>query len=411
MSFARQGSLIKTNQRQLPLLEAVRSAYPFSVLDDVYIICAQHLLRTSAILFHNLFQMGLDPNHFSVIGKCYSTDPAVYSDLKNILGLDISSSSKQFSSAQSFDSQYKEDVKKFLDQRLEKILASGCRRVIVMDDGGELIQAIHSLIKNDILPAHIEVVGVEQTSSGFRKLQTFNLIFPVINVARSSVKLQLESSLIADGIINNLWVAFEEINIRPNKALLLGRGAIGAKVEEKLSLYCSVDSFDPAIDGCSIQYFDDIDFERYNLIIGCSGKEVINISNNYLFTKKTILASGSSSDREFCGVTFRAQLNREPQCHEHICANGIYLLNCGFPVNFSNHYHLVDDDRYQLTRALLLAGILQAQSCTTLSGCFIDLNSSVQRVIHKQFFSLYPNFDKDNLKESGGEEVLPSIHF
>jgi S-adenosylhomocysteine hydrolase len=397
------------NRCQLPLLRVAREAYPFVTLEDAYVICAQHLLGTSTVLFHNLFQMGLNPDHFSVIGKCYSTNPAVYFDLRNIGGLDVCSSSRQFSPAESFDSQYERNVQRFVKKRLEKILNSGCRKLIVVDDGGELIQFIGHLAKHGIFPPTLEIIGLEQTSSGFTKLQSVDLAFPVVNVARSNVKLYIESSIIADSIMQNLSIAFKEVNVNPERALLLGYGAIGVKVGERLGLSCPVDSFDPKREESSIRCFEDIDFEHYNLIVGCSGKRVINFSDFCLFGKQTVLASVSSSDREFCGVEFRSQLNWQPRCHEHISAHGVYLLNCGFPVNFSKHYHLVDDDRYQLTRSLLLAGILQAYSHTGSSDRFIDLDSTVQRAIGERFVALYPGVVTEaNAKDAQAAALLPA---
>lgn len=381
----------RISKRQLPLLQVVRETYPFVRLEDSYVICAQHLLETSAVLFCNLFEIGLNPNHFSVIGKCYSTNPNTYLYLTNRGGLDVCCSSLQFSSTESFDIQYKENIKRFVEKRLEKILNSGCRKLIVVDDGGELIECIVHLAKYGAFSPNLEIIGIEQTSSGFTKLQSVDLTFPVVNVARSSVKLHIESSIIADSVMRNLCIAFKEINISPERALLIGYGAIGMKVGEKLKLSCSVDSFDPKRKESSIKFFEDIDFKRYNLIVGCSGRRVINFSDFCLLGKQTVLASVSSSDREFCGVEFRSQLDVRPQCHEHISARGIHLLNCGFPVNFSSHYDLVDDDRYQLTRSLLLAGILQAYAHIGPSDHFIDLNSNVQRVISEHFVSLYPD--------------------
>jgi hypothetical protein len=164
---------------------------------------------------------------------------------KNFKKLDICPSSQQFHPDKSYDSQYTKNIQNFVKQRVNKILASQCRRLIIVDDGGELIEVIQHLVKNGVLPSTMEIIGVEQTSSGFRKLQGSDLIFPVVNVARSDAKLYLESSIIADSIIKNLWKDFSTINFKPTRALILGRGAIGAKIEKQLSSYCSVDSFDP----------------------------------------------------------------------------------------------------------------------------------------------------------------------
>lgn len=380
--------------RQLPLLQLVREFYPFSTLEGTYVLAAQHLLETSTVLFNNLFGLGLGARNFSVIGKCYSTNPVVYSELKEIKGLDVCSSSLKFFPELSFDLQYKENVRAFLKTRIEKILESKCEKLLVLDDGGELIHAVNQAKKAKILAADIEVVGVEQTSSGFAKLQTICLDFPIINIARSDAKLQIESHLIADAVLKNLWIALTEIGCQPAKALVIGKGAIGSKIQEKLSSYCAVDSYDLLKERSTISDFKKSNFKHYNLIVGCSGNEVLAPIDIRFLCEGVVLVSASSSDREFSGVTFRsAQTGPLRNCHEHVNYNGIYLLNCGFPINFSKHYELVDNEMYQLTRSLLLAGILQAcWSRTNLSTSFIDLDAIVQDRIRRKFFSLYPYF-------------------
>jgi len=385
---------------QLPLLQQVRKSYPFANLEDAYVICAQHLLETSVTLFYNLFEMGLETCNLSVIGKCYSTNPSVYYDLKNIKGLDVCPTSQKFCPRQSFDNQYKKNMVRFLETRLKKILASGCRKLIIVDDGGELIHLINQGAKAKLFAAGMQIIGIEQTSSGFTKLQKLSIGFPVINVARSDVKLHLEASLIADAIIKSIWAALDMIDLRPTKAFIFGNGVIGSKVQERLIPYYEIDSYDPMSNRSSIQEFESINFNQYNMIIGCSGSEVLNSSNFHLLAPETALISGSSSDREFCSVKLRRQIDHIADCHEHIHVNGIYLINCGFPVNFSDNYNLVDDDRYQLTRALLLAGILQGSFQQDLSPGFIELNMDIQNMISQQFLLLYPDF----------EETMASMH-
>jgi hypothetical protein len=380
----------KQHFKQLPLLQEVINAYQFVDLEDAYLICAQHLLKTSAILFYNLFQLGLKPHNFSVIGKCYSTDPSVYFELKNMQQLDVCPTSLSFIADEPFDQEYTKNIRKFLKNRLKKILGSGCKKLIVVDDGGELIQAVNEEMSDEIASEKIQIVGVEQTSSGFVKLEKINISFPVINIARSRLKLNLESVLIGDAIFKSINLAMEAIKLKPKKILILGNGAIGSRVKEKLELHYEVDSFDPNIDRSSISKFDQIDFTEYNLIIGCSGKEVIGSLEVNRLRDKTALVSGSSSDREFCAVNFRREFNKIVDCHEHLNIHGIYLINCGFPVNFSKDYHLVDDDRYQLTRALLLAGILQGYFQRDFTSKFIELDENIQNLINDKFFDIYP---------------------
>lgn len=390
MVFKIKNSSIKIKREKLPLLEMVQSAYSGVSLSDTYVICAQHLLKTSVSLFSSLFEMGLLREHFSVIGKCYSTDPSVYFDLKSTWGLDVCSSSEQFVPEQSFDHQYTYNIREFVNCRIEQIVISNCKKLIVVDDGGELIEAVNNLVKQEILPSSIQIIGVEQTSSGLKKLQKNDLLFPVINVARSDVKLHLESSLIAESLMENLLIALQNLHIKPAQALILGKGAIGRKVEENLLKHCAVDSFDPTHKNCSILDPTNIDFSRYDLIIGCSGTQVMDPSHYKSLKKGTVLASASSSDREFCGMLFRQDIRSLLTCHDHLIMNGIHLLNCGFPVNFSNYYTLVDNDRYQLTRSLLLTGILQGLSMTGSHKGFVNLSSNMQYRIYNYFLSLYP---------------------
>ncbi len=305
--------------------------------------------------------------------------------------MDVCPSSSKFFFDQSFDVQYKQSIREFWKSRIEKILNSGCRRLVVIDDGGELIHVVNEEL-DAFRAKNIQISGIEQTSSGFSKLENMNISIPVINVARSKVKLQLESYLIADSIIMNSNLALEEIGLKINKVLIIGNGAIGSKVKEKLNPFYEVDTYDPLLKRSSIPQFEKIDYKQYNLIIGCSGKEVLNSLNSQLLRRETALISGSSSDREFCAVEFRRQMNFIPSCHDNININGIYLINCGFPVNFSEQYHLVDDEQYQLTRALLFAGVLQSLSQEDSVRGFMDLDTDIQNQISQGFLQLYPTY-------------------
>ncbi len=172
--------------RKLPLLDFTATLYPGTVLSEVYIICAQHLVSTTYSLFHALFKLGLKPSNLSAIGKCYSTDPQAYREMKK-MGIDVCPSSLIFDSHRPFDKQYRENIKAFIDQRLKSLTNTNYKKIIILDDGGELISAVNTALRGSTT-----IIGIEQTSSGFHKLKHKNIRFPIINVARSPAKLNYE---------------------------------------------------------------------------------------------------------------------------------------------------------------------------------------------------------------------------
>jgi S-adenosylhomocysteine hydrolase len=386
---AQQANLTAHNKflRELPLLDFTSTLYPEISLHNALIICAQHLVSTSYSLFCSLFKLGLNPNQLAAIGKCYSTDPLAYSEMKK-LGIDVCPSSLAFNSHLSFDEQYQKNIKKFIRRRRHQLTDPKYSKIIVLDDGGELITAINSALgQND------KVIGIEQTSSGFHKLKHKKIGFPIINVARSPAKLNYESPIIARLVVGTLVRRIKELASKPRKILIIGNGSIGAQIEEKLKPHYHVVIFDRVASRSSI---DPKEFEtslnRFDLIIGCTGKPVLTPQQYKLLKKPAILVSASSSDREFNAVNLRTRLPKVKNCHQNLFVDDICLINCGFPINFDAEFREIDSDDLQLTRALLLAAILQAHchSDHTVKG-FIPLDIENQREIVQKYLKMFVN--------------------
>lgn len=370
--------------RKLPLLDFTTSLYPDANLKDVYIICAQHLASTTYSLFHTFLQLGLQPDNLSTIGKCYSTDPVVYEEMARI-GIDVCPNSLTFNSHLSFDEQYHENIKKFVDQRIRKITSRDFKKVIVIDDGGELISAVNTFSESENL------IGIEQTSSGFHKLKTRKIKFPIINVARSSAKLKYESPFIARSIIDTLVRRMECFPFKPKKILIIGYGPIGSQIFEILKNDYYVSIFDKSTARSQIKKEHFVDsLKEFDLIIGCTGKTVLEPKHYKLLKENVILVSTSSSDREFSAVSLRNKLPHVINCHSNLFIDGVYLINCGFPINFAEEYREVDVDELQLTRSLILASLLQA--CNYVDSPkkgFISMNLGNQRKIVQKYLSIF----------------------
>lgn len=373
--------------RNLPLLHFTSSLYPEVDLSKIYIICAQHLASTTYSLFHLLIQLGLKPENLSVIGKCYSTDPQVFRQMK-ALGIDVCESSHAFNSHTSFDKQYRANIKKFVADRAQKLKSKQFNKIIILDDGGELIPVASRLIgKNS------DAIGIEQTSSGYHKLKKNIPDLPIINVARSPAKLNYESPIIAELVLNTLLKHIKDLNLKPGKALIIGNGPIGAHIKEALKRTHKVYIYDQQTTKTDIKKSElDGSLKEFDLIIGCTGKPILSTKQQKLLKKNTVLVSASSSDREFNAVDLRKNAPKVSNCHKNLFIDGKWLINCGFPINFSEHYRDIDCDELQLTRSLLLSSILQAVTETDFpKKGFVPLDLEVQRDIVKKFSSIFSN--------------------
>lgn len=77
----------KTLLRNLPLLDFTADYFKKIDFSRTLIICVQHLYSTTYNMFDKLFKMGLKPNNLHIVGKCYSTDPDVFAQLKKMVSM------------------------------------------------------------------------------------------------------------------------------------------------------------------------------------------------------------------------------------------------------------------------------------------------------------------------------------
>ncbi|MDN3508492.1 MAG: hypothetical protein P0S93_00420 [Candidatus Neptunochlamydia sp.] len=359
-------------------------------MSEVYILCAQHLVSTSYSLFHTLLQLGLQPSNLSAIGKCYSTNPEAVAEMQK-LGIDICESSLSFNSHTSFDQQYKQNIKKFIRSRILTLKNSRFKKIVVLDDGGELLLEANTTLGDDP-----RLIGIEQTSSGHRKIKQQKLNFPVINVARSPAKLNHESPIIAKLVLKSLIVSLTSLDLKPEKALVIGNGPIGAHISRVLEPTHETLVFDKAPSKSYIKPENlQNALETSDLIIGCTGTTVLDSKEFDRLKKNAILVSASSSDREFKAQSLRKRIPLVSDCHQHLLIEDKWLINCGFPINFSSNFREVDSDELQLTRSLLLSAILQATNelGITANKRLVSLDPENQRDILLKYYSLFQKED------------------
>lgn len=364
----------------LPLVEVLCDHYEGPSLENVLVIGVQHILETTHAMFRSLYKLGLKPQNISILGKCYSTCKEVYDEMIAD-GIDVDPNSFAYSSHQSYDDQFQEILKNFIKTRRTKLSSDKIEKIIILDDGGKCIQIIH-----DELDHFAPLVAVEQTTSGYEVVRKMNTSFPVINVARSSLKLELESPMIAEAAIERLLQSLSTANHSVNKTLIIGGGAIGQAAQNDLkNRGIQADIYDVKYPECSKTALHEI-LGNYNLILGCTGKTSIPVEHHSHLAPGTALASISSSDREFDAVHLRKEAPETSSCHSDLNLGNFLLIRNGFPVNFDGQRENIDPQRIQLTIALMTAGILQGieQDLLTHPG-IIPLSQQAVDLIEESF--------------------------
>jgi hypothetical protein len=364
---------------KLPLLDYASALFKKTNFENVLLIAVQHILDSNFSMFEYLFDMGLKPHNTFLLGKCYSTNKEVMGKFRK-KGVYVHNGSLAFDSHLSFDSQFEIIVKDFLNSIQEKVNFSDYEKVLLVDDGGYLVYVGNSFFKN-----LSNVVAIEQTSSGYNKLKTEKLHFPVINVARSNAKLVYESPFIADLIVKKLASKLKELQLNPKNCLIVGAGSVGKELFNLLKNKFETQIYDVQqhISDFGKTEFTNI-ISNYNLIVGASGNEITNGKIYSILKKEVILVSASSSDREFSAVNLRKSAPKIKDCHKDLFVNNIWLLNCGFPLNFDGNKNSASPEKIQLTRALMLSAICLAMEKENQND-FIELEPKYQKLIVEKF--------------------------
>lgn len=389
---------------KMPLVEHVKSIHSSVSLSDALLIGCQHILETTHLMFRSLYEFGLNPKNIFLLGKCYSSNKSVWQEMHQE-GIRVSPLSFFFDSNQSFDTQFCRIVAQFLEHTLCQVDLSKFNKIILIDDGGQLLT-----LSSEVFKEYKNIIGIEQTTSGYEKIRSRSLQFPVINVARSQAKLIYESPMIADTIVKKALRRIAKLKCDPGKILIIGNGAIGSSIYRALKDDYKVQTYDKIPNNRKInkEYFDFDDYlGQADLIIGCTGETSVPFSKHKSLKKECVLFSASSSDREFDAVHIRKKSANIKNCHDDIEIEGITLLNCGFPINFDGARNSVVPSKIQFTRALLVAAILQA--CETSEGSLdiIPLDIEMQRDIVSKYLQLYPTFSPNATQAVSSQNNRP----
>ena len=350
------------------LLKTINSRELFK---QTLFVCVQHLLYTTIDLFDALIYSGAEPNNIFLLGKIYSTHPEVGKILsKKGIQLFPNAPLAQYGD---FAQSFKKDVECMWSHIQSIVTSKNVSRIIILDDGGFcLANAPHTI--TDTYPT----IGIEQTSSGlFYSRQS---TFPVIEVASSAAKQYLEAPMIAAAVEEKLN---QNLPLSTDKNLrcgVIGLGVIGKSIIKKLLQYGHiVYSYDddphknlPIECAQKLRRVEDV-LTSSEYIFGCTGKDILKgINFKACLRDPKVLISCSSQDIEFRSLlkthslqNHTDQMNALATIHINLSESiPIKILRGGFPINLDNSGYSVPSHDIQMTRGLLLAGMIQAALVT-----------------------------------------------
>ena len=162
------------------------------------------------------------------------------------------------------------------------------KKLIILEDGGNYSSITSNL--EEIFPElKGNVIGsIEQTTSGTAIALKSKKNYPQISVARSKVKMNLESIFIGQAIISEICACLRFINevLSYKKVIIIGYGIVGRSLRIPLNGYrCNIDVLDiderirnvASKDGLNVySSLSESNFDKDAIVIGCTGKQSFN---------------------------------------------------------------------------------------------------------------------------------------
>jgi adenosylhomocysteinase len=390
---------------ELPALEAVLNWYdarrqrPFQ---GMQVLGTQHVLGSTLSLFRAVEACGAAPADIHLVAKAYSSN-AFAMEAARTCGYHVFGGGPMTMDS----SPYEEELARAVREAVQHLLpwqtapparAPAHRSILVVDDGGLSFDTL-STDRPELMGLSC---GVEQTTRGIRALSVRDLGIPIANVGRCPSKLEVEARYIAESMVDNLALEIGKLSRMRvpigRRVLLVGYGAVGERIAEALHLRdyeVAVSEDDPSrcaravAAGLPILPLPSA-LKRCDIICGATGTSWFPVEWIELVEAGSLLVNMGSSDIEFAAWKLRpigqplgpGDDRQVPwrQVYRIDRARGpVWLAKGGFPVNFTGGVDPIDPMKMQLTRALLLAGALEATAASE-PGLF-ELPDPIQELI------------------------------
>jgi len=345
-----------------PLLQKVFNHYYKEGADvsKAKLYSCMHLLAPQIEMYKYFIKFGFSPSNIIALGKIYSSNIEAIEELRS---LGVSVVQPDFD-GRAFDTTHAENCKKIA------LEIGDTEQNIVLDDGGFLIHEARSK------PVRF---AVEQTSSGFRKLENDCPQFPIFNVARSKTKLTQESPLIARQIFERVVDYAKENGLESPKVVIVGLGPIG---EATLQIFKS-NSFDTTgfdKETTKTELLSALLKNKPDIVIGATGSplfssdDVKELEGNHIYH----LVSVSSSDREYPVASYRSAEG----VHEVVRYENLRFVNNGFPISFKGSKNELTPVEIEKTIALLMGSVFHGVCNKSQESGFVEVPEELQDLIN-----------------------------
>lgn len=369
------------NDYNYPLLQKITNSFhdcSRKSLENTYIWACQHILEPQEKMFALISEFGIPAKNVHILGKIYSTNTEV---LKELTQFGFNSIQPEFDFTRTFDEQHKDNCQSLFESFMKANEAGDT--VIVLDDGAELLNIFNT--NREKINPETKIIGIEQTSSGFRKLEEVSLKFPVINVARSGIKLNKESPLIARLGCDRINDVIKKYSISEPHILVVGLGPMGKNVlmilkEDGYSVIGHDTIFDSKID-----IVDLIIKNNINILIGATGSNILSkqqiqeVKSN--ISTSLYLISMSSADREFPASFLRKNGKLDKNTHGDSVWEKIVLVNNGFPITFKGKRYESTPLEIEKTIALLYGSVLYVATSDIDKPGLMDVPKRIENII------------------------------
>ena len=211
---------------RLERLDELANTYPLEPVNDTVLLFYGHMLNTNYDLLRHLTAHAGYTNTF-IVEKPYSTTMDTVAKLAR-------SGAHIVKIPRTVDMPYDFDSRRTLEYAWQKIVShakkQSIRKILVVCDGGDPLSIIPF---NQQLSKEFEIVAVEQTQSGIRKVSNDNLSYVrVMSVATNRLKKSIESGFISRSVIKQ--IQNRDLLGRDLKFGVIGNGAIGKSINDEL---------------------------------------------------------------------------------------------------------------------------------------------------------------------------------
>lgn len=261
-------------------------------------------------------------------------------------------------------------------QSCVRAMESAGKRVLIHEVGGMALSAAHA---PGFFSVDTIVAAMEVTKQGvWAAERCAPLLFPQFNIATTYVK-KIEGNQVGEAVVASIELIMrgQGIDLAGRKAAVTGFGWIGRGTAvglRKRNMSVAVHDINPLLAlEASIEGFEVVPrFAEVMLMVGCTGKQSIDLDILKQLPNGCVLASGASKNHEIDLAALQAMTKRVTAIHQHVDAylmedgRTLYLMNDGYPINFTGPS--VADEVVELLFAELIVQVPDALSGEYTAG-------------------------------------------